>query len=344
MGSIEIIPLGTDDTLEHFVTPGKTFEETYAPVVTELVRLSRTSDVVHTISAGPIVAKRICALVDAAKQQETMPFDIEPLVTVMAKLRGDHGCPWDKSQTHKSLRRFLLEEVYEMLDAIDNNDTEGICEELGDILYQVVIHARIGEEAGLFSAQNVVKSVTKKMIRRHPHVFDEKKLENMGPTMLNWDRLKQGEQRQQHEHLLDSVVKGLPSLLQAYKLQEKSAKVGFEWEHIQEVWQKLHEEVLEFKEAIAEQDLDHMEEEAGDVLFVFANLCRRYHIEPECALHRADSKFRRRFAYVEERVRHSSHPWHDFKLDELNIFWQEAKERERHGIHDGMGHTANRKL
>lgn len=344
MGSIEIIPLGTDDTLEHFIAPGKTFEETYAPVVAELVRLSRTSDVVHTIVAGPAVARRICALADAAKQQETLPFDIEPLVTVMSRLRGDHGCPWDKAQTHKSLRRFLLEEVYEMLDAIDNGDTDGICEELGDILYQVVIHARIGEEEGLFSAQNVVENVTKKMIRRHPHVFGEKKLENIGPTMVNWDRLKQGEQRQQHEHLLDGVVKGLPSLLQAYKLQEKSANVGFEWEHTQEVWQKFREEWLEFKEAVAEQNPDHMEEEAGDVLFVFANLCRRYHIEPECALHRADSKFRRRFSHVEECVRHSSRQWHDFTLDELNAFWLEAKEEERHETHDGMEHAASRKL
>jgi tetrapyrrole methylase family protein/MazG family protein len=289
------------------------------------------------------VAHKICELINQAKQNETMPFDITPLVQVMGKLRGDQGCPWDKSQTHRSLRRYLLEEVYEMLDAIDDGDNEGICEELGDILYQIVIHARIGEENGLFSAQNIVDSITKKMIRRHPHVFDKKRLENRVPSMVNWDRLKQGEQRQQHEHLLDGVVKGLPSLLQAYKLQEKSAKVGFEWEYTEEVWEKFREEWQEFKEAVSEQDQDHMEEEAGDVLFVFANLCRRYHIEPECALHRANSKFRRRFSHVEDRVRQSSCSWHDFTLDELNNFWIEAKKQEGHDTKHGMAGTVSRK-
>ncbi|MCH4178717.1 MAG: nucleoside triphosphate pyrophosphohydrolase [Megasphaera sp.] len=344
MGSIEIIPLGTDNTVEHFTADGKSFEETYAPVAAELIRLSRTRDVVHTVMGGPAIAGQMCALIDKAKQKEQMPFDITPIVDVMSSLRGPQGCPWDKAQTHRSLRRYLLEEVYEMLDAIDNDDNEGICEELGDILYQIVIHARIGEEKGLFSAQNIVTSITKKMIRRHPHVFGEKRLENTGLSMVNWDRLKQGEHRQQHKHLLDGVVKGLPSLLQSYKLQEKSAKVGFEWKHTEDVWNKFCEEWQEFIEAVSERDEVHMEEEAGDVLFVFANLCRRYHIEPECALHRANSKFRRRFSYVEDCVRRSSRQWQDFTLDELNVFWQEAKEQERHEPHSSAVDAVSRKL
>ena len=216
-----------------------------------------------------------------------------------------------------------------MLDAIDSHDVAGIREELGDILYQGAIHARIAQEKGLFSAQDVVKDVTDKMIRRHPYVFSQKSLENIGTSMLNWDRLKQGEQRQQHAHLLDGVVPGLPSLLAADKLQEKAAKTGFDWPDVQGVWDKFHEEWEEFRQALGEGDSVHAEEEAGDVLFVFANLCRHYHIEPECALHRANCKFRRRFAHVEDRVRQSGRPWDAFSLDELDSFWQEAKQIER---------------
>lgn len=268
---------------------------------------------------------------DLREDDATMPFDMTPLVNVMARLRGENGCPWDKSQTHKTLRRYLLEEVYEMLDAIDTNDVDGIREELGDILYQVVIHARIAEEEGLFDAQDIVGDVCRKMIRRHPHVFGPKGLENGSKSMVNWDRLKQGEQRQQHNHLLDGVVPGLPSLLAAYKLQEKSAKVGFEWNTAEEVMDKFHEEWNELLEALKEKDPAHVEEEAGDVLFVLANLYRRYEIEPESALHRANSKFRRRFSFVEDRVHESHRHWSDFTLDELDAFWNEAKKAEREG-------------
>ena len=264
-----------------------------------------------------------------------MPFDMTPIVDVMARLRGPNGCPWDIAQTHRTLRRFLLEEVYEMLDAIDQGDDAGMREELGDVLYQVVIHSRIGEEEGLFSAQDIVGDITEKMIRRHPHVFSEKSLENKGESVLNWDRLKQGEKRQHHDQMLDGVVKGLPSLLQAYKLQEKAAKVGFDWDKDEDVLAKLDEEWQEFQEALQEQDGDHAEEEAGDVLFVFANVCRHFHIEPECALHRANSKFRRRFSHVEQRVKESGRSWNEFSLDELDSFWKEAKDLERRGCGDG---------
>lgn len=329
MGSIEIVPLGTDNDLSHFTKDGETFAETYGPVVDELLRLAAVRDVVHTIAGGPAVAEAISQLIEQRQATWSMPFDMKPIVDVMDRLRGPQGCPWDKKQTHVSLRRYLLEEVYEMLDAIDTGDIEGIREELGDILYQIVIHARIGQEKGLFCAQDIVSDISKKMIRRHPHVFGEKRVENNSMSMVNWDRLKQGEQRQHHAHIVDGVVKGLPSLLQAYKLQEKAGKVGFEWEDAEGVWQKFDEEWQEWKEAVAEGDKGHMEEEAGDVMFVFANLCRRYSIEPECALRRANSKFRRRFSYVEDCVHRSQREWSDFTLDELDAFWDEAKRLER---------------
>ena len=334
MGTIEIIPLGKDAA--GWV---RSFEETYRPVVDYLVKTSYVRDVVHTVPGGPAMAEKVRQMIDDALKEEAaqghMPFDMMPIVDVMARLRGPNGCPWDIAQTHRTLRRFLLEEVYEMLDAIDQGDDAGMREELGDVLYQVVIHSRIGEEEGLFSAQDIVRDITEKMIRRHPHVFSEKSLENKGESVLNWDRLKQGEKRQHHDQMLDGVVKGLPSLLQAYKLQEKAAKVGFDWDKDEDVLAKLDEEWQEFQEALQEQDGDHAEEEAGDVLFVFANVCRHFHIEPECALHRANSKFRRRFSHVEQRVKESGRSWNEFSLDELDSFWKEAKDLERRGCGDG---------
>lgn len=334
MGAIEIIPLGKDAAGWE-----RSFEETYRPVVDYLVKTSYVRDVVHTVPGGPAMAEKVRQMIDDALKEEAaqghMPFDMMPIVDVMARLRGPNGCPWDIAQTHRTLRRFLLEEVYEMLDAIDQGDDAGMREELGDVLYQVVIHSRIGEEEGLFSAQDIVRDITEKMIRRHPHVFSEKSLENKGESVLNWDRLKQGEKRQHHDQMLDGVVKGLPSLLQAYKLQEKAAKVGFDWDKDEDVLAKLDEEWQEFQEALQEQDGDHAEEEAGDVLFVFANVCRHFHIEPECALHRANSKFRRRFSHVEQRVKESGRSWNEFSLDELDSFWKEAKDLERRGCGDG---------
>ena len=334
MGTIEIIPLGKDAAGWE-----RSFEETYRPVVDYLVKTSYVRDVVHTVPGGPAMAEKVRQMIDDALKEEAaqghMPFDMMPIVDVMARLRGPNGCPWDIAQTHRTLRRFLMEEVYEMLDAIDQGDDAGMREELGDVLYQVVIHSRIGEEEGLFSAQDIVRDITEKMIRRHPHVFSEKSLENKGESVLNWDRLKQGEKRQHHDQMLDGVVKGLPSLLQAYKLQEKAAKVGFDWDKDEDVLAKLDEEWQEFQEALQEQDGDHAEEEAGDVLFVFANVCRHFHIEPECALHRANSKFRRRFSHVEQRVKESGRSWNEFSLDELDSFWKEAKDLERRGCGDG---------
>ncbi len=337
MGTIEIVYMGKDCAGWE-----ADFEASYRPIVRYLLEEAYTRDIVHTVPGGPEMAEKVRQMIeDAWRETLKMPFDMAPIVRVMARLRGENGCPWDKAQTHRSLRRYLVEEVYEMLDAIDQNDIAGIREELGDILYQVVIHARIGEEKGLFNAQDIVRDITEKMIRRHPHVFAEKSLENKGGSMINWDRLKQGEKRQCHEQLLDGVVKGLPSLLQSYKLQEKAAKVGFDWDKKEEVLAKLREEWREFTEAIQEQNRNHAEEEAGDVLFVFANVCRHFQIEPECALHRANSKFRRRFSHVEKRVKELKRPWDSFTLEELDSFWQEAKCLERNTHVSGTAVSAH---
>ena len=259
---------------------------------------------------------------------------LEPLRRVVSALRDpDGGCPWDLLQTHSTLRRYLLEEVYETLEAIDNRDVANLREELGDVLLQIVFHAQIAEENGLFTIQDVINDISEKMIRRHPHVFKtnegSENGENSNEPHLSWEALKAQEQGHQRESILDSVSKGLPALLGAQKLQEKAAKVGFDWDSVAPMWEKFHEEVEEFKEATAQKDDENMELEAGDVLFSLINLFRWYKIGGENALNRTNNKFRRRFSYVEKCVRESGKSWNDFSLDELDCFWTAAKVAEK---------------
>lgn len=251
---------------------------------------------------------------------------LAPLRKVVAALRDPKdGCPWDLMQTHSSLRRYLLEEVYEVLDAIDNKDANNLREELGDVLLQIVFHAQLAEENGLFSLQDVINDVSEKMIRRHPHVFGD----NTEESHLSWDELKGQEKGHQRDSVLDSVSMGLPALLGAQKLQEKAAKVGFDWDTEPPVWAKFNEEIAEFKAAVAENDKENMELEAGDMLFSLINLLRWYKIGGENALNRTNNKFRRRFLHVEKCVKESGKSWDDFSLDELDAFWDAAKVLEK---------------
>ncbi len=256
-------------------------------------------------------------------------FSLSPLADVVAELRSEHGCPWDKLQTHSTLRRYLLEEVYEMLEAIDTQDIDNLREELGDILLQIIFHSRLAEEAGYFTVQDVIQDICDKMVRRHPHVFGKITLENTAEIMVNWDTLKQQEKKGQRKCVLDGVSKGLPSLLQALKLQEKAAKVGFDWQNAKEVQEKVFEEWQEITDAVQEKDAVHMEEEGGDLLFAIVNWLRWLRIEPETALHKANIKFRRRFSHVEARVTASGKTWDSFTLAELDQFWNEAKAAEK---------------
>lgn len=257
------------------------------------------------------------------------PFTLAPLVDVVKTLRSDHGCPWDKLQTHSSLRRYLLEEVYEVLEAIDSKDVDGLREELGDVLLQIVFHCRLAEEKGYFTVQNVIQDIESKMIRRHPHVFNEITVENVAEVMVNWELLKQREKQATRRYVLDGVTKGLPALLQSLKLQEKAAKVGFDWQTMIPVWNKVTEEWREVQAAVAENDRDHVEEECGDLLFATVNLLRHLAVEPESALHRTNDKFRERFAFVEKQVLLSGRKWETFSLEELDAFWNKAKCDER---------------
>ena len=254
--------------------------------------------------------------------------DIQPLVDVMRTLREPGGCPWDREQTHASIRSNMIEEVYEYLEAEDAEDTEGMREELGDILMQIVFHARMAEEAGRFDLQDVIDEVVDKLIRRHPHVFGETKVTGSDEVLVNWEAIKKTE-KTERKHVLDGVTQGLPALLRAYKLQSKAAKVGFDWPDVKGVWDKVQEELAELQGALASGDRAAAENELGDVLFALVNYARHQKIEPEVALNGTNNRFAKRFAHVESCVEASGKAWQDFSLDELDQFWDEAKRLEK---------------
>lgn len=252
-------------------------------------------------------------------------FSLAPVVDIMARLRAPGGCVWDIEQTHESLRRYMVEEVYEVLEAIELADADKLCEELGDLLLQVVFHARVAEECGTFSMQDVVDTVAEKLIRRHPHVFGDITVRDAAEVVVNWDKIKSREKQGERKAVLDGVPRNLPSLMRAFKLQTKAAKVGFDWNSVDPVWDKIMEELAELKAAAAEGDRPAIEEELGDVLFSIVNMARFLDVEPETALTVTNDKFIRRFAYVEKAVERQGRPWQKFTLDELDLLWNAAK-------------------
>ena len=256
-------------------------------------------------------------------------FELDPLVRVMARLRSPDGCPWDIEQSHATLRRYIIEEVYEVLEAIDEQDPAHLCEELGDLLLQIVFHARMAEEAGDFSMQDVVDTVTEKLIRRHPHVFGDTSVQDAAEVIVNWDAIKRREKRQKPKSALDGVPQGLPALLRANKLQMKAAKVGFDWADIAPVWDKVAEELAELRQAEASGDLAKMEDELGDVVFAVVNLGRFLGVETEVALNRANNKFSRRFRQVEAMLQKQGRKWQELDLAQLDELWLAVKAEER---------------
>jgi len=255
---------------------------------------------------------------------EALTHTFKRLREVIATLRGPNGCDWDKKQTHETLRTYLIEEVYELIDAIDMKDDEGIIEELGDVLLQVMLHSQIGEDAGYFMIDDVIQGITNKMIHRHPHVFGGSS-ENNG---LNWEALKQKEKRGKRTSLLTGVSKSLPGLSRAAQLQAKAIDVGFGWNDVAGVWNKLAEEIEEVKAAMQAEDEGAIEEELGDVLFVIANLSTYYHINPEIALQRTNRKFISRFQFIEKSVAASKREITTVSQAEMDEYWDQAKREE----------------
>lgn len=255
-------------------------------------------------------------------------LDVKPLTEVVKTLREPGGCIWDREQTHASSRKGMIEEVYELLEAIDNKDACGMREELGDVLLQVVFHARLAEEEGLFAMQDIIDDIVEKLIRRHPHVFGTIEVSDSEEIIQNWEKIK-AEEKTERTLVLDGVSPGLPSLMRAYKLQAKAAKVGFDWPQAEDVFNKLEEELQELAEAVAENDADHIEWELGDVLLALANYAKHVGVEPETALNRANNRFIERFGFIEQAVLVSGRQWADFSLAELDKLWQDAKKNEK---------------
>lgn len=246
---------------------------------------------------------------------------------IIAKLRSPEGCPWDREQTHTTLKKYIIEETHELIEAIEQEDDEGIIEELGDVLLQVFLHAQIGEEDGYFTIDDVLQSIGEKMIRRHPHVFGDVEVENAEDVVQNWQEIKESEQGRKAS-ILDDQQGSVSSLLTSFNYQKEAAKVGFDWPNLNGAIEKLEEELKELHEAmengVSEQQLD----ELGDVLFTVVNVARFLKLSPEEAMIHANQKFKRRFTYVEQCVRKGKGNFKAYTLDELETFWQQGKQEE----------------
>jgi tetrapyrrole methylase family protein / MazG family protein len=255
-------------------------------------------------------------------------MDLEELIKVMAALRGEKGCPWDREQTMESLKPFIVEEAYEVLDAIDEKDPEALKEELGDLLFQVVFQCQIAKERGEFGMAEVIEKIGGKMIARHPHVFGDADYKTSAEVLVHWEAQKKREGKQR-ESLLEGVPNTMPSLLRAHRLQDRASRVGFDWDKIDDVMNKLDEEVSEFKEAVEKKEEGEIEEELGDILFMLVNISRFIGVNPEDALRKTISKFISRFRYIEMAAADSGKKLSDMTLAEMDSLWDEAKKKKK---------------
>ncbi|GMK48415.1 MazG family protein [Paenibacillus glycanilyticus] len=249
---------------------------------------------------------------------------------IVAILRSPEGCPWDREQTHQSIRKNFIEELYEALEAIDNDDPDNMREEFGDVILQVMLHSQMEEETGAFSVYDVIESLNEKLIFRHPHVFGDRSAGDAGEALANWEQMKAEEKKRKGEadarkSQLDGIPKDLPALMKAYQLQKKAAKVGFDWEELGPVLTKIEEELRELREAIDSKDSEEQAGELGDLLFAVVNASRFIHADPEEALSRTNAKFKSRFSYIEEQLRINGKTFDQTDLTEMDRWWEEAK-------------------
>lgn len=243
----------------------------------------------------------------------------------MARLRAPDGCPWDREQTFDSIKRHTLEETYEVFEAIEDRDWPALCEELGDLLLQPVFYAQMASEEGLFSAEDALRAINEKLIRRHPHIFGDVVAETADAVLTNWDAIKKEEKSAkgaQPAGLLQGIAKTLPAVLEAKEISNRAAKAGFDWENAPQVVDKLHEELDELERAETHEE---REGEIGDLFFVLVNLARFYKVDPEQALRRTNTKFKKRFAYMEQKLADEGRAVTGTPVIELESYWQEAK-------------------
>ncbi|HLN99459.1 MAG TPA: nucleoside triphosphate pyrophosphohydrolase [Pyrinomonadaceae bacterium] len=273
-----------------------------------------------------------------------MPATFEDLTKLMQKLRSPEGCPWDREQTYASLAPMLLEEAYEAFEAVEEareGNPNELRDELGDLLFQIIFYAQVAQERGDFSIADVTNAIHEKMVRRHPHVFGNTNAADTATVLRNWEAMKQDERRaagksEHEESLLDGVSSKAPALMEAHQLSTKAARVGFDWEKLEDIFAKLDEELRELRAAIqthaasnAETDHTRVREELGDLLFAATNIARHLKVEPEAALKLTNRKFRRRFAFIEKRLQESGETFDATTLDKMEELWQQAKNNER---------------
>jgi tetrapyrrole methylase family protein / MazG family protein len=266
--------------------------------------------------------------VPPVQEEQILLKNFSKLREIIAELRSPTGCPWDREQTHESLKKYLIEETYEVIDAINNGDIDHLIEELGDVLLQVMLHAQIGEDDGYFSIDDIIEGLSAKMIRRHPHVFGNVQADNAEEVVRNWQEIKQLEKGETTpSSLLEGVSKSLPNLLRAFELQKKAAKVGFDWQEITPALEKVREELEEFVNELdgTEEGMVRAKGEFGDLIFAFVNVARFLKIHPEEALFETNEKFTRRFQFVESKVKESGRTFEEHTLEQLDKYWDEAK-------------------
>jgi tetrapyrrole methylase family protein/MazG family protein len=278
-----------------------------------------------------------------AKTKQLTPGEwFEKLVAVQAQLRAPNGCPWDREQTHESLRTYLIEEAYEVLEALESGNDAKFAEEMGDLLLQIVFHSQIAEEEGRFTVSEVIREIHDKMIRRHPHVFGETRAKDSAEVLRNWEQIKSEERLQaakknggtrsgieKEASLLDGVSRALPATLEGFQLTRKAARIGFDWEEAGGIFDKMGEETVELRDALKTKDRRKMEEEMGDLLFAAVNLARFLKMDPEIALKKANAKFSRRFRAMEKLARESGREFKRLPREEMEALWDVTKQAER---------------
>jgi len=252
----------------------------------------------------------------------------EKLVEIMARLRDENGCPWDRQQTHESLKKYLIEETYEAIDAIDSGDMDELRSELGDLMLQILFHARLAEEQGIFDIGDSIESISQKLIRRHPHVFGDAEVASADEVLHRWEQIKSGEKGFENRHsILDGVPNALPALVRAMEISKRAAGAGFEWPDLNAVVEKLDEEVHELKHELSEGDRDRAAEEIGDLLFAIVNVARWLKVDPEDSLRTMTKRFAARFKQIEEAARAGGKPLEDMTMEEMDALWEQAKRR-----------------
>jgi len=262
-------------------------------------------------------------LVNNAKEK----YSFEDLVEIIKILRSPEGCPWDREQTHESIRKNFIEETYEVIEAIDNGDKQLLKEELGDVLLQVLFHSSMESEQGVFDIYDVITGICKKLILRHPHVFGDVEAKDSKQVLTNWDNIKKTEKNQKSDsEVLKSIPRNLPALMRAVKIQAKAAKTGFDWDNYKDAFKKIDEEKNELIKAINNNDKNNIEEEIGDLLFSVVNVCRFFDIEPEEALTKTNDKFVKRFTQLEKLAEEKGKKLNEMTLDEMDELWDFVKD------------------